>query len=212
MTQTVAGNLFTNPISIRERYNESIRPEVDETTLTSLRKILADLGTRLADQLIGFVGNVGRVVTLNRSSTANQFANVHLQDARETLRAPYVRLMRLIAPDAPLNSQNAAISCNGAGFAARFVEEKFRLRQTADPLVQEGKLVQARLYYAAALVTSFIANLIDMGIAPFATIGSLIMRDSASLNNLAQRTLQFPQMSKDCGELVALVINPQPAE
>ena len=167
--------------------------------------------TCVLDVIIGLGASVAAIVTLGTKKQVFQRAMTHLSQGKGSVLAlPFFNLLKTINPNAQFSSRTT-IGRRGDGFLSEFAITFFR--GIANNCYTSQNLftrhVLSRFTYGIMIIGSAFSRVADLAIGLLAALGAIItLGKFGSLNNLAYRGLQAPNIIKDLSYCVIKMINP----
>ena len=171
--------------------------------------------TTILDTLVGGIAGLGSILTLGRHKPTNRFHIYNIEVSRVIVVFPYGSLLKVINPSnefTPKTKENRIlIDSNGDGLVSNFVLPKLKnyARKFAGSENVFKMHVLSRLTFALTAIAAVVTRVADAAIGLVAAAFSIITLGLyPSLNNLASRGLQAPEIIKDIYYAAIKTINP----
>lgn len=164
-----------------------------------------NITTGIADTVVGLVARIGSLITGGAFAKINKIAQNHMKSLQELLSRPYYCLLRAINIHASFEIPPKCL-----GFAADLIKifkDKAKSCRNTDDFIT--KHVVSRLNYMLFGIAALVTRAVDKFISEIAFILSLVTLGLLTkVNEVAYRSLMFPNLINDLTFSIVKVINP----
>jgi hypothetical protein len=173
---------------------------------TYLFAVPLSVATGTADTVIGLASRIGSLVTLGIFARINEIARNHMKSLQELLSMPYFCLIRAINLKASIQ-----IPPNCLGYVANSIKI---FKEKGNSFKNKGNFIEkhiiSRLNYMLFGIAALVTRVIDQIISNLAvTLSLLTLGFLPKVNEVAFRSLMFPNLINDLTYSIVKVINPR---